>query len=221
MTVYLPDPLEQKQADEEVAEPERTIEEERKEDLKEYVKQKEADPEPVIEITEQKEEPLTEPEEEVSKAADDSGDVMPLIEPPAHKSETTEEKEERLKKYMRPGAFPINKAITTIRLNLEDFEAYLNKKFYLIKIDDRLFFEINADNEQGAIDSMLNFIETELPGLLLGKLESALDGELSAIPMNQLVTGGKNDIALNLRREDIEVKEFIPQGRNYEDEYRF
>jgi len=221
MTVYLPDPLAPKQEDEAVAEPERTIEEERKEDLKEYVKQKEADPEPVIEITEQKEEPLTEPEEEVSKAADDSGDVMPLIEPPAQNSETTEEKEERLKKYMRPGALSINRATTTIRLNLEDFEAYFNKKFYRIKIDENLFFEINADNEQGAIDKMLDYIETELPGLLLGRLESALDGELSAVPMNQLVTGGKNDIALKLRREEIEVKDFIPKGTDYEDEYRF
>lgn len=161
-----------------------TIEDERRIELKQYQ-------ESLSDSTQQKEEPLTQDEQL----------VVDSIE---------------AKAGTKLGAFsntvgPIKAMVTKIRINLDDFEGFFKNKFYKVKMDSTLVFEVNADSRREALDTILNFIETELPGMILP--------EQSTAPKEELLSGGENNITLKLREEDVDVSEFIPNIKYEEEEY--
>jgi hypothetical protein len=169
---------------EEEGDQEPTIEDERRIELKEYQ-------DSIYAPTHQKEEPLTQDEQL----------VVDSIE---------------AKVGTKLGAFtntvgPAQTMTTKIRINLDDFEGFFKKKFYKVKVDSTLTFEVNADDRRDALDTILNFIETELKGMILP--------EDSTCPKEELLSGGKNNITLKMREEDVDVSEFIPNVKYEEEEY--
>ena len=160
-----------------------TIEEERKMELREYQKS-------LPHSTNQKEEPLTKDEKL----------VVDSIE---------------AKVGTKLGAFtsiagPTPALVTTIRLNLEDFEGFFMSTFYKVKMDSTLVFEVNAESKQAALDVILNFIEKQLPGMLLPKN--------SRVKKEELLSGGDNGITLKMREDEVDISEFIPTV-SHETEY--
>jgi len=169
---------------EEEEDPEPTIEDERRIELKEYQESLSAP-------THQKEEPLTEDEQL----------VVDSIE---------------AKVGTKLGAFtntvgPHQALMTTVRLNIEDFESFFMSKFYKVKMDSTLTFEVNADSRKDALDTILNFIETELKGMLLPKD--------SRVPKEGLLSGGKNGITLKMKEDEVDISEFIPEVNMEDSEY--
>lgn len=161
-----------------------TIEEERKMELKQYQ-------ESLSTPTHQKEEPLTKDEQL----------VVDSIE---------------AKVGTKLGAFtnttgPAPVLVTTVRLNLEDFESFFLSTFYKVRMDSTLTFEVNADSKKDALDAILNFIEVVLPGMLLPKD--------SRVPKEELLSGGDNGITLKMREDEVDISEFIPEVSYEKSEY--
>lgn len=159
----------------------KTIEEERKGDLEKYrIKKLEDQSTPETDV---KEEPLTEDVvNDVLKAEADSGKIK----------------------------LPTTLPIKTIRLDLEKFNAYFSQKFYRVKMDYDLYFEVNADNPKECIDKIVDFIEAQLKGMLL-------EGEPTGAKEEQ-VQGGKNGRYLKMTRNEISIEEYVPFMRNLEAE---
>ncbi len=159
----------------------KTIEEERRDDLEVYRLKKLEDQSPLE--TEVKEEPLSEEVElDVAKAEAEAG------------------------KIHLPTCVPVK----TIRLDLDKFNAFFSKKYYRVKMDYDLYFEVNADNPKECIDKIMDFIEAQLKGMLL-------EGEPTKDKEEQ-VQGGKNGRYLKLTRSEISIEEYVPFMRNREDD---
>ena len=142
-SVFLPDPLSpspEPPGGMEVVDRNSTIEDERKKDLRAYQKT----------LTENKEEPLrfeTETKEELS-----SEEVQ-------HDVAVSEAMAGKIK-------LPTLTPIKTIRLDVDKFTAFYDRKFYRVKLDYDLFFEVNAKNQAECVEKVLKFIKSQLKGML-------------------------------------------------------
>lgn len=142
----------------------KTIEEERMEDLETYR---------LRELSETKEEPLkleTETKEE------------PLDEVVQHDVAVAEATAGKIKIPKLPTVI----SIKTIRLDIEKFSAFYDKKFYRVKLDYDLYFEVNAKDREECVEKILKFIKSQLKGML------------------------------DTTEEDMEISEFIPTLRRSE-----
>jgi len=165
--VFLPDPLSTSPEIPEGMEVAKnsTIEDERKGDLERYRQT----------LTETKEEPL-EPETETKEE--------PLKEVVQHDVAVSEATAGKLKlSTLVP--------IKTIRLDVDKFTAFYDKKFYKVKLDYDLYFEVNAKDEAECVKKILKFIESELKGML------------------------------DTTEDDMEISEFIPNMRTRETDTDF
>lgn len=138
-----------------------TIEEERRRELEDYRQRElsETKEEPFKFVTEEKEETL----EEVVQY-----DVA-----------VSEAEAGKIKHPKLPTTLPVK----TIRIDLDKFNSFFSKKFYKVKLDYDLYFEVNANNREDCVEKVLKFVKSQLKGML------------------------------NATEEDMEIEEFIPNLR--------
>ncbi len=132
----------------------KTIEEERREDLETYRANQLK--------TEDKEEPLKEEplkEEPLQLVSEDKEE--PLTEEAAVKLDVAVSEAEAGKIKLST-VIPVK----TIRLDIEKFDAFFDKKFYRVKLDYDLYLEVNAANPQECFKKIVKFAEVMLKGML-------------------------------------------------------
>jgi len=78
--------------------------------------------------------------------------------------------------------------VKTIRLDVEKFTAFYDRKFYRVKVDYDLFFEVNAKNQAECVEKILKFIQSQLKGML------------------------------ETTEEDMQISEFVPNMRKGEED---
>lgn len=164
--VFLPDPLAPEPPPPEgmeIFDAVTTIEEDRKQDLEDYRQKKYAGTkeEPLRFKTETKEEPLeavVQHDVAVSEAMAGKIKLSTVI------------------------------PVKTIRLDIEKFNSFFSKKFYRVKLDYDLFFEVNAKNQAECVEKILKFIKSQLKGML------------------------------ETTEDDMQIEEFIPNMRKGEED---
>lgn len=67
--------------------------------------------------------------------------------------------------------------VKTIRLDIENFSAFMGRKFYKYKIDYDLYFEVNADSPEKAEEKIMEFLKQELPALYSRQPDGELENQ--------------------------------------------
>ena len=83
-------------------------------------------------------------------------------------------------------------------VNQDDYNNRFWKKNYLIRVTYQgIPFIVNADNEQEAIDYLIDYCEEHCPGLV-STYQELIDAGYTDIEIDELITGGNHGLYLTI-----------------------